>query len=118
MESFRQKIGESLEIFPISAVTGEGIAPLLERVNRFLEELPAQEPETDTFIRKTRYVPKEERFRIEVIDGIYFVKGREVEKHLAMTDLEIMGVDDALRQAGAKTGDVVRIKDQEFEFRD
>ena len=86
---------------------------------------------TDTFIRKTRYVPKEERFRIEVIDGIYFVKGREVEKHLAMTDLEneeavrrfqkileIMGVDDALRQAGAKTGDVVRIKDQEFEFRD
>ncbi|MGI6553421.1 MAG: GTPase ObgE [Bacillota bacterium] len=131
LESFRQKIGESLEIFPISAVTGEGIVSLLERVNRFLEELPAQEPETDTFIRKTRYVPKEERFRIEVIDGIYFVKGREVEKHLAMTDLEneeavrrfqkileIMGVDDALRQAGAKTGDVVRIKDQEFEFRD
>jgi GTP-binding protein len=131
LETFRQNIGESPEIFPISAVTGEGIAPLLGRINRFLEELPAREPETGTFVRKTYYAPKEERFRIEMEDGVYVVTGREVEQHLAMTDLEneeavrrfqkileIMGVDDALRQAGVKIGDVVRIKDQEFEFED
>jgi GTP-binding protein len=62
-------------------------------------------------------------------DGAFILSGEKVEKLFKMTDfsrdesvrrfarqLRKMGVDDALRERGAKDGDTVRLLEFEFEF--
>jgi GTP-binding protein len=74
---------------------------------------------------------KEEPYTItRDIDGVWLIKGKEVEKLLAMTrfnteeaisrfanKLRKMGIDDKLTELGVQEGDKVRILDYEFEFR-
>lgn len=127
--AFLEKVKE-YEVFPISAVTGQGIEPLTRRVAAILEEQGNTliEGENRENIRIIKHLPKE-RFQINLEDGIFILSGKELEKHFAMTNFENqeslrrfqnimkkMGVDDALRKEGAKAGDVVRIKDLEFDF--
>ena len=63
--------------------------------------------------------------------GIYIVTGKPLERIVAMINfnqesavirftrqLRSFGVDEALRKAGCKDGDIVRVLDMEFEFRD
>ena len=62
-------------------------------------------------------------------NGSFVVSGEKVERLFKMTDfsreesvrrfsrqLRGMGIDDALRQRGAKDGDIVKLLDFEFEF--
>jgi len=117
------------EIFPISAVTGAGVPELMHRVSALLKELPVPdlpvEATTETVHRA------EARFNIQREDEEIVVTGKEIEKHVAMTDLDndaavdrlqrimqVMGLEKALRDFGAKNGDTVRIKDMTFEFVD
>ena len=78
---------------------------------------------------KGRSVPA--RFTVRRDGDRFVVEGRMLERMVAMTDLgneegvrwlqrrlERMGVDDALRQAGASTGSPVVIRGFEFEFHD
>lgn len=117
------------DYFPVSAVTGEGLDRLMARVAMLLDELPEQQPLLYEEPAELTYTP-EERFVITPEDGVFVVSGKEVERHFAMTDfnneaavrrfqtiLQKMGVEIALREHGAKDGDVVRIKDLEFELR-
>lgn len=125
-----EAIGDKYEIFPISAVTGEGIDKLLHRI---VEILPTAAPiEFSASPDEHRVVqPKEnKRFTIERDhSGTFIVKGREVEKHVAMSYLDTedglrrfqnilktMGIDDALRQRGIKEKDKVLIGDLELEW--
>lgn len=130
LKDFLSKV-QGYEVFPISAVTGEGIEPLMRRVVSLLEEIgeaPPVIPEEQVRIVKAEPT---ERFTIDIENGVFVVSGKEVEKHVAMTDFENeeslrrfqnimnkMGVFDALREKGAKAGDVVRIKDLVFDFVD
>lgn len=79
--------------------------------------------------RKGRSLPA--RFTVRREGDRFIVEGRMLERMVAMTDLgndegvrwlqrrlERMGVDDALRQAGASTGAPVVIRGFEFEFQD
>lgn len=79
--------------------------------------------------RPGRSVPA--RFTVRRDGDLYVVEGRMLERMVAMTDLsneegvrwlqrrfERMGVDDALRQAGARSGSPVVIRGFEFEFQD
>ncbi|KKM11187.1 GTPase ObgE [Clostridiales bacterium PH28_bin88] len=115
-------------VFPVSATTGEGLAELVMYLGRLLEELPEEKTVRDEAVVHRVEVPAE-RFRVAKEDGIYVVSGREVERHMAMTDLDNeqalrrfqrilakMGVDDALRGEGARPGDTVRIGGVEFDF--
>ena len=65
----------------------------------------------------------------EIDAGNYILSGDTVEKLFKMTDfsrdesvrrfarqLRGMGVDDALREKGAKDGDIVKLLEFEFEF--
>ncbi len=110
------------EIFPISAVTGEGIQELLRRVIQLLPQVPAIEFTANPDEHRMVRAQSDERFYIDREEGVYVVKGKEVEKHAAMayldTDdglmrfqniLKVMGVDDALREQGIKEGDKVTI---------
>lgn len=115
------------QVFPLSAASGEGVRELLYHIKRTLAALPPREvatPETTVF----RPQP-EEGFHLEREDGIFIIKGRAVERLVAMTDfsqeqaverlqrsLERMGVEQALAQAGAQDGDVVRIGKHELEY--
>ena len=131
LASLIEALDPDIPVFPISAVTGEGVTDLLYKVQAMLEEIGPVEPETvpETAWKETRYDPEKEPFTVTPEDGIYIVTGKEVERQVAMTDmaneeavrrlariLRKMGVDDALREAGARDGDEVRIGDLIFDF--
>ncbi|MFA5535841.1 MAG: GTPase ObgE [Bacillota bacterium] len=128
---FKAQLPLETLLFPISAVTGEGIESLLYKVWEMLSEIREAEPaETDEpFWKETVYKPAKERFRIVIEDGTYVVSGDEPERHVFMTDMENeeavrrlqwifqkMGLDGALKEAGAKDGDEVKIGNLTFEF--
>jgi GTP-binding protein len=129
-----------LEVFPISAATGEGVRELLRRTAQRLDELPPRLPATLETMPVFRPGPDENAFQISnekvTIRGgkqmsIYRVSGVKVERVIARTVweqdegaarahrvLQAMGVTDALRAAGVKEGDMVRIGDAELEWRE
>ncbi len=127
LNKLSEKLGNDYEIFPISAVTGSGTNELMQKLSKILNEIETQDinPVNEGVIIEG----PQERFVIEKEDRIFVVKGKEVEKHFAMTDfsneealtrfqriLNKMGVEDALRKKGVKYGDTVRIVDMEFDF--
>lgn len=119
-----------IDLFPISAVTGEGIDPLMFKVAELLKTIGPPEPVVSEEEKVTRVVAGE-RFTVHKEDGVFVIEGKEVERHYAMTDfgnedavkrflriLKLMGVDDELRQQGAQNGDTIRIGNLEFDFVD
>ncbi len=131
LAELREALGEKYEIFPISALTGEGVQPLLWRVKQLVDEtppLPIQQPVAEQ-VRRT-VVREEAPFVISRdADGIWQVGGRRVEKLVSMTDLENddavlrmqrifvqMGLEDALLEAGVQPGDTVNIAGNEFDY--
>lgn len=130
-QNFKQ-IKESLpaySIFPVSALTGEGLPELVKEVTRQLNQLPLPAPKPAAVGQKYRLPQRRPAFTIQKEEGIYLLSGRKIEKALVMADLEThrgletwrktlnrMGVNEALLKAGVKEGDTVRIGDMEFEF--
>ncbi|WP_412990144.1 GTPase ObgE [Pediococcus siamensis] len=119
------------EIFPISAITHQGLQALMQRTADVLESTPnpVKAPEVSNNEATYKYEAKKP-FTIERDeDGTWVLSGEKLEKLFKMTNTEHddslirfarqmrgMGVDDALRQAGIKNGDSVRILDFTFEF--
>jgi GTP-binding protein len=112
----------------ISAVTGQGVGELIERLHRLLQQAPPPEAEEVEEAVVTRFVD-EVPFMIDVVDGVYVVTGNRIEKLLTMTNFSTdeglqrfqrtinrMGLEDALKAQGIKAGDTVRIKDMEFDY--
>jgi GTP-binding protein len=118
----------SIELFPISALTGEGVEPLVARCAQRLEELAPSEAKGEPRV----IVPpvETEALRVEkVSDGLFSVTGTGVERLIARTDLasdeavarlqgrlERMGVVARLRELGACEGDKVVIGERQFDF--
>ncbi|MCL4441234.1 MAG: GTPase ObgE [Firmicutes bacterium] len=129
LELFTGQMGDKYEIYPISALTGEGVDRLVTGIALLLGRIPAGD---SGILQQEEEVVVHEvgpRFTVEKSNGIFTVSGREIERHVAMTNLEneealgrlqrimsIMGIDQALRRAGAKNGDTVVIKNFEFEY--
>ncbi|MCL6477154.1 MAG: GTPase ObgE [Peptococcaceae bacterium] len=130
--SLCQQLGDRYEAFPISALTGEGVERLVARLGRLLATIPPEEPDViDEKEIAGALHSAEPRFTIRKDGGVFTVSGKEIERHVAMTNLDneeavrrlqrimyLMGIDRALREAGAANGDTVRIKDFEFEYRE
>ncbi|WP_066365525.1 GTPase ObgE [Neobacillus fumarioli] len=135
LRKFKEKLEEDYPIFPISAVTRKGLRDLLYAVADKLEEtpeFPLEHEEEVTGVHRVIYKhePEQESFKItRDPDGSFVLSGAKIEKLFKMTDfshdesvrrfarqLRGLGVDDALRQRGAKDGDIVRLLDFEFEF--
>jgi GTP-binding protein len=120
---------QGFEIYKISAVTGEGLKELFNRIAEKLKEIPKQEIEE---IDKTVYYTLEDEEDSWSVhrEGAYFVvEGKEIEtimRRVNFSDseslayfhntLKKMGVDKELRRQGIKEGDIVRIFDWEFEY--
>jgi GTP-binding protein len=120
-------VGFGHPIFAISAATDKGLDELLHETERVLEDedskppvpilVPAMREEADL------------TWDVEMEEGTFIIKGKRVERLVAMTNLnneealrylhrrlERLGVINKLRDMGAGEGDTVRIGDLEFAF--
>ena len=115
------------EYFPICALSGEGVRALMERAWEILQEIPAL-PENVPERTIVYDVPQDE-FEITVEDGVYHVRGKRVEKLVAMTDFDdafqlrrferawkFMNLDKLLKKQGIREGDTVDLYGMEFTF--
>lgn len=133
LKKFKQQLGDDVPVFPISAITRQGLRDLLFKIADLLEVTPEfpldeQEPEESHILYK--HEKQEVPFEItRADDGAFVISGAEIEKKFKMTDfsreesvrrfarqMRGLGVDEALRARGAKNGDTVRLLDFEFEF--
>lgn len=120
-----------IEIYKISAVTGDGIKELLDRVIEVLKELPKEE--LVEIVEKKMYVLEDEDngYNITKEDRIFVVDGPAVQRIMRRINLEDnesmyyfqkcldeIGVNEKLKQAGVKEGDTVRVVDWELEWYD
>ncbi len=121
---------KNMEIFKISSATGEGINAVLDYVTNALRTLPKEE----LYEVEERKIYKledeeEEKFSITRENNIFKITGKAVENiirkvniddnesvYYLQKSLKNLGVDDALKQAGIKEGDIVKILDYELEW--
>ncbi|MDO4942767.1 MAG: GTPase ObgE [Lachnospiraceae bacterium] len=122
---------EGFEVFPISAVTGEGVKELLWRVNQLLKELPQEttEFETEFFINDQEDPEEQIIVYYNEKDGLYDVEGPRVQRMLGYTNLESErgfnffqkflkdnGILDELERLGIQEGDTVRLYELQFDY--
>lgn len=133
--AFKEALGdEDIQVFPISALTRTGLDPLLYAVLDLLETTPEfpmleeiEEDENSVLYKHESTGPDFIISRDD--DGAFMLTGYTLERLFQMTDFNFdqsvrkfarqmrgMGIDDALRERGAKNGDIVRIMSYEFEF--
>lgn len=130
LEEFKKHV--DVEVLPISAYTKEGLTPLLYKIRDLLDvtkDFPLYEEED--YVMEYNFAPGEEKYKIELNNGVYDITGAGLKRLFEMTDftsyeatrrfarqLRTMGIDAELRKLGVKNGDIVRIFDYEFEFID
>jgi GTP-binding protein len=111
----------------VSAVTGDGIRPLLWRLASLVRQARSAEPEREAFV-----IHRPEPVGVAVTredDGNWRVVGRAAERAVALSDLtdpgaldyarhrlDKLGVSRALRRAGVAEGATVRIGAFEFDY--
>lgn len=122
------------DIYAISALTKEGLKPVLYRAAQLLEETPeyvyqsASDPEE---LPVYRLDSDSQDYLVLKTDRGWRLSGAALERAAAMTYwehyqsvrrfqriLEAMGIDVALREAGVQPGDSVFIGDHELEWQD
>lgn len=137
LAEFKKKVGEDVKVFPISALTREGIREMLFTVTEKIEETPEfplnhdVEEKTDKRVLYKHEAPVAEFEITREDDGSWRLSGEKIERLFAMTNFDrdesvkrfarqmrAMGVDDALRERGAQDGDTVCLFKYEFEFID
>ena len=128
LERLREELAEEdIPIFPISAVTNEGLEPLLDALVLKLKELPKTRAfEEEEIVQEPQY---EKGFEVSAEDGVFVVTGGTVNYILDTTNdedevsmrrfqqlLVKEGIVDALRKAGAVEGSTIRLGEWEFDF--
>ena len=132
LKKFKERYPDK-EIFPISAMNHEGLKPLLTHLRDVLDEIGEEKLYQDEEYESTIVYKfqNEKPYTITKEDGIWVLKGEEIEKLFKMTrftedeavtrfarKLKGMGIDDELERLGAKPGDEVQILDYIFEWKE
>lgn len=121
-----KKLYKKTKVLGVSGASGEGIAALLPEILKLLQTAPA----TDySLMDQPVHVKLEPEFWVEKKDDFYVVRGKNVERLVAMTNFDLhegvertqtilkkMGIERALKEYGAKPGDPVKIGRREFTF--
>lgn len=137
LKEFKKKVGEDVKVFPVSAVSRQGLKPVLFEIADLLEVTPEfqlheiTEEESDATVLYKHKAQKDDFEIRRDDDGSWILEGGSIERLFKMTDfsredgvrrfarqLRAMGVDEALRERGAVDGDIVRLLEFEFEFID
>jgi GTP-binding protein len=120
---------KDIEIYKISAVTGEGLNELFNHVAKIIKTLPKEEV-VDVEDRIVYTLDDDaDEFTIDIIDGEFIVEGAAVERlmgrvnigdnesyHYMEKMLKKLGIEDALREKGVKEGDTVKLLEWVFEW--
>lgn len=128
---FKKKVDK--EVFEISAINNQGLDNVLIKIADMLDNI-SKEPlyEDEKFESHVLYKFKSEKpFNIYKEGNTYIVKGDKIEKLLKMTwfasdeaylrfsnKMKKMGIDDELKKMGIENGDIIKILDYEFEYRE
>lgn len=129
LKKFKEKVKE--EIFEVSALTNTGLEQVLIALADKLDAIPNTPLyEDEAFESHVLYkFQKEEPYTIEKENGVWVIKGAYIEKLLKMTKmtdegvlrftkkLRRLGIDDKLEELGIQEGDIVRILDFDFEYK-
>lgn len=126
---FKKKV--NLPIYEISAIRNEGLDIVIEKLKELVKNTKDEvlfEPEVQESHVLYQF-KREKPFTIIKDNGVYVIKGEQVEKLFKMTNfnteeallrfsrkLRKMGIDDELEKMGIHEGDIVRILDYEFEY--
>lgn len=123
---------EGISVFPISAVSGEGVQALLYHVKDMLDHV-----KEDQVVFEKEYMIKEPDFsnepytveKSEEEEGLYIVEGPRIERMLGYTNLDsekgfeffqkflkTNGILDELEKLGIEEGDTVKMYGWQFEF--
>jgi GTP-binding protein len=118
---------KSQSVFLVSGVTGDGIPELLNHVSEMVKSAPLDLEKPASQPVQIRLEPD---FWVEKSGQWYVVRGKKVERLVDMTNFDLpeavqrtqnilkkMGVERELASAGAMSGDPIRIKRFQFEFR-
>jgi GTP-binding protein len=125
LQRLRDKLGDSVKVFPVSAATRRGFEDLMRATVALLKTLPVPEP----FEEELYEEPELEPFTITKENGVYVLSGPSMERLVNSVNfddnqslswfhktLRRWGIIDALREAGAGEGDTVSIDDMQFDF--
>lgn len=120
---------EGIQVFAISAVTGQGVKELLYHVNDLLKTVDRKPV---IFEKEFEYQYQGENLPYTVErneDGIYVVEGPKIEKMLGYTNLDSekgfaffqkflkeTGILEQLENAGVQEGDTIRMYGLQFEY--
>ncbi len=132
LKRFKEAFPE-IEVFEAITLIREGLDEVLFRAVQLLENTPEfilEELKEDGVHYK--FIPEEEPFTVtRVAEHTWRLTGKRIERLYTMADLKSdttiarfsravrhMGVDEALRKAGAVDGDVIQLVDTEFLFVD
>ncbi len=120
-----------IDAFAISAATGQGVRELLRAAADRLAEIPRQGAAIEEELPVIRPLEDENAFEIVREGNAFRLRGKKVERVIAMTNFDqeeailrlhrvfkAMGVTAALEQAGIRPGDPVRIGEVELEWRE
>ena len=143
LKAFKEKLAAQYDefddlpmIFPISSLAHQGLDNLLEATADLLAKTDEflLYDEADLVDEEAYYGFAETEKDFEITrddDATWVLSGEKLERLFVMTNMERdesimkfarqlrgMGVDEALRERGAKDGDLVRIGKFEFEFVD
>lgn len=123
---------QGIEVFPISAVSGEGVKPLLYKVYEMLQNI-GEEPT----VFEQEYFPDQQRSDLDEPYTVtydeendeYVVEGPRIEKMLGYTNLESekgfsffnnflkdTGILEELEKLGIQEGDTVRMYGLSFDY--
>lgn len=121
---------EAIKVFPISAVTGQGLKELLYHIKKLLDELGE-----DLIVYQPEYyvgdeITPDEPIMVEKVeDGVFNIEGKSVEKMLGYTNLESEkgfsyfqnflkehGIIEELEALGIEEGDTVKMYYLEFDY--
>lgn len=123
---------KGIQVFPISAVTGEGVKPLLYHVNEMLSEIgEAPTVFEQEYFPELKFADSDEphTVRYDEEEQEYVIEGPRIEKMLGYTNLESekgfrffqnflkdTGILDELEALGISEGDTVRMYGLKFDY--
>ena len=132
LEEFKKKV--DCEIYEVSGATNTGLQIVVDRLADLIDSIPDNPLYDESQIEShvLYKFKKEEPFTItKDQDGTFVISGEEVERIFKMTKfssddaayrfakkLRKMGIDNKLLEMGAEEGDMVRILNFYFEFKD
>ena len=122
---------QEIKVFPISAVSGEGLNDLLWYIYDILQKLPPEPVEFETeFYMDLQQDDEEEQIVVEQVEpGVFSVTGPKVDRMLGYTNLEsekgfeffqkFMKQNKVLKrleELGIEEGDTVKVYNLQFDY--